>query len=110
MRDFYGTVAQVLPVVILALVWESRYFEVLRARPRATRENDPINGVRFWTLPRVRVYSLVVASAIIIDVAVCLLVLAGVIQDNGVLRGVVLAGVIIGLMNLLYRIWVHVTE
>ncbi len=107
MRDFYGTVAQVLPVVVLALVWESRYFEILRARPR---QQDPQEGVRFWTLHRVRIYSLTVATTIILDIAVCLLVLAGLIGDSPALRVLVSAGVALGLVSLLYRIWVHVLD
>ena len=110
MRDFYGTVAQVLPVVVLALVWESRYFEILRARPRLTRQHDPEEGVRFWTLHRVRIYSLTVATAIILDIAVCLLVLAGLIGDSPALRVLISAGVALGLVSLLYRIWVHVLD
>jgi hypothetical protein len=100
MRDFYGTVAQVLPVVILALVWESRYFDLLRTQPR--------DHVRFWTLNKVRFYSLAVATIIIADITVCLMVLANVIHDNATLRALVVAGVILGLISLLYRIYVHI--
>jgi hypothetical protein len=108
-RDFYATVAQVLPVVLLALVWESRYFEILRESPRRTGQHS-VGRVGFWTLRRVRVYSLTVATAIIVDVAACLMVLAGLIADSVALRGFVIAWVVLGLISLLYRIWVHVLD
>ncbi|MEV4566106.1 hypothetical protein AB0K12_20280 [Nonomuraea sp. NPDC049419] len=95
MRDFYATVAQVLPVVLLAFVWDSKYFDGLSERQR---------NVRFWTLERVRIYALSVATVIIADLAVCLLVLAGTVPDSAGLRGVVIAGVALGLVSLLYRI------
>jgi hypothetical protein len=110
MQDFYGTVAQVLPVVVLALVWESRYFEILRARPRLMRQQDLQDRDRFWTLHRVRIYSLTVATAIILDIAVCLLVLAGLIGDSPALRILVSTGVVLGLVSLLFRIWVHILD
>ncbi|MEV0619505.1 hypothetical protein AB0I81_39730 [Nonomuraea sp. NPDC050404] len=96
MRDFYATVAQVLPVVLLALVWDSKYFDGLSARQR---------NVRFWTLERVRNYALTVATVIIADLAVCLLVLAGTVPDSAWLRGVVIAGAVLGLASLLFRIF-----
>ena len=96
MRDFYATVAQVLPVVVLALVWESKYFEGLSAQQR---------NARFWTLWRVRIYALTVATVIIGDLAVCLLVLSGAVPDSIWLRGFVIAGVFLGLASLLFRIF-----
>ncbi|MFC5751264.1 hypothetical protein [Actinomadura rugatobispora] len=99
MRDFYGTMAQVLPVVLLALVWESKYFDELASRPRAAR---------FWTLQRVRVYALMVVTAILADLSVCALVLAGAIPDSVGLRAGVVAGLLLGIASLLFRIFVHV--
>jgi hypothetical protein len=40
-RDFYSTAAQVLPVLLLALVWESQYLEAPPRQPRRLRRDDP---------------------------------------------------------------------
>jgi hypothetical protein len=62
-RDFYATIAQVLPVLLLALMWDSAYLLRLRRQHRPHRRTDP-NGVWFWTKPRVRAYTLVVAAVV----------------------------------------------
>ena len=54
MRDYYVTVASVLPILLLALMFDSGYLERLRHAPRRLRRNDLVGGVRFWTKPRVR--------------------------------------------------------
>lgn len=110
MGDYYGTVAQILPVLVLALVWDSRYFEGLRLQPRRSRREDPVSGVRFWTLPRVRAYALTVSTVIIGDLAICLLVLAGWVGDNSVIRGITLGGLLLGAATLLWRMWMHIIE
>ncbi|MEU4508437.1 hypothetical protein AB0G05_02980 [Nonomuraea wenchangensis] len=94
MRDFYATVAQVLPVVLLALVWESKYFDGLSGQQR---------NARFWTLGRVRIYALTVAATIVGDLTLCLFVLAGTVPDSAWLRGVVIAGAVLALASLLFR-------
>jgi hypothetical protein len=99
-RDFYSTMAQVLPVLLLALMWDSNYLQRLRTQPRPSRRVDPA-GVWFWTKPRVRVYSLVVTGVLITGIAVSLLVLAGMLGDTAWLRGV-LVGML--LVTLLVRI------
>ena len=108
MRDFYATAAQVLPVILLALVWESRYFEQLRLRQKSSRSPAGNDTFRFWTLPRVRIYSLFVAGVIVVAIAICLLVLGGFVGSSGALRGIVTAGVALALASLLYRVCVHI--
>jgi hypothetical protein len=107
-RDFYATVAQVLPVLLLALVWESRYLENLNQERRRLRRDDPVNGVRFWTKPRVRKYALTVTTLVLADTALCVLVLAGTVPDSPALRGFVVAGLVLAAVSLLFRIWVEV--
>ena|ERR1700754_2143999 len=45
-RVFYATMAQVLPVLLLAPVWESRYLENLPNEERRSRRDDPRDGTR----------------------------------------------------------------
>lgn len=107
-RDLYATIAQVLPVVLLALVWESRFLETLRGQQRLPRSQDPEHGVRFWTKPRVRIYGLSVATIITLDITACVLVLSGIIPDSHPLRGIVISGLVLALASLLTRIWFDV--
>ncbi|MEU8246570.1 hypothetical protein [Nonomuraea sp. NPDC048916] len=107
-RDYYATVAQVLPVLLLAMLWESRFLEGLADRPRVPRRLDPVHGVRFWTRSRVRVYSLSVATIVMLDVGLCLLVLGGLVPDSVVVRVLVAAGLVLVLATLLTRIWIDV--
>ncbi|GAA3798709.1 hypothetical protein GCM10022403_035700 [Streptomyces coacervatus] len=109
-RDLYATVAQVLPVLLLALVFESRHLERLRSRPRRLRRDDPANGVRFWTKGRVRVYLLSVAVVVLGDLGLCVLMLAGGVPDSLPLRVVAVAGVLLVLVTLLFRITVDVLD
>jgi hypothetical protein len=48
--NFYPTLAQVLPVLLLALIWDSAYLIRLRRQRRPLRRDDPA-GVWFWTNP-----------------------------------------------------------
>ncbi|MGH3811805.1 MAG: hypothetical protein ACRDUV_05035 [Pseudonocardiaceae bacterium] len=98
-RDFYATMAQVLPVLLLALVWDSNYLQRLRAQSRPSRRVDPV-GVWFWTKPRVRMYLLFVAVVLHTAIAVSLLVLAGAAW----LRGVLVGGLLLALVTLLVRV------
>ncbi|TYB43959.1 hypothetical protein FXF69_23630 [Actinomadura chibensis] len=100
--------AQVLPLMLLALIWESRYLEGLRAEERRSRGTDPVGGVRFWTKSRVRGYSIAVASVVILDTGLSVFVLAGVLHDSGWLRGLVLGGLVLALASLLFRITVEI--
>src|SRR5262249_35045179 len=103
-RDFYATVAQVLPVLLLALVFESRHLERIRSEQRRSRRVDPVNGVLFWTKVRVRVYLLSVAVMMLGDTGLCVLTLAGWVPDSVPLRAAVVTGVILAVGTLLFRI------
>ncbi|WP_326828599.1 hypothetical protein OIE13_21025 [Streptosporangium sp. NBC_01810] len=107
-RDFYATVAQILPVLLLAFIWDSRFLHNLRNQRRRPRREDPVNGVYFWTKQRVRVYSLVIAVMIITDLALCALVLANLLPDGVAMRVVVLVGLLLSLATLLNRVWMDI--
>lgn len=101
--DFYTTMAQVLPVLLLALVWDSNYLARLRAQSRRPRREDPA-GVLFWTKPRVRVYSLFVTAVLAAGIGLSLLVLSGALADTPWLRGVLVGGLLLALLTLYVRI------
>ena len=107
--DFYATLAQVLPLLLLALIWDSSYLDRVRGQRRPKRSEDP-SGVRFWTKPRVRVYVLFVATVVIISTGTTLLVLGGMIPDSFALRVVLTCALAVPLGTLLYRIWIDVIE
>lgn len=106
-RDFYSTIAQVQPVLLLALMWDSGYLQRLRQQPRVSRRVDP-DGVRFWTKPRVRAYSLVVTGVLVTGTAVAMLVLGGMIADSKPVRAALAAGLVLALGTVLTRISVDV--
>jgi hypothetical protein len=105
--NFYPTLAQVLPVLLLALIWDSAYLVRLRRQRRPSRRNDPA-GVWFWTKPRVRAYILTVTSETIASIAITMLVLAGLIPNSLGLRVALSAGLILLLATLAVRITVDV--
>lgn len=105
---FYPTLAQVLPMLLLALLWESGYLRSIGAEPRVPRSLDPHNGVRFWTKPRVRVHVLAVATLLVVDIGITIAVLAGILPDWGATRVLVLLGAVLALATLLTRVWVDV--
>ncbi|SCF28377.1 hypothetical protein GA0070561_4969 [Micromonospora saelicesensis] len=106
-RDFYATLAQVLPVVLLAMLFDSRYLDVLARDHRPSRREKPKGGY-FWTKPRVRVYVLTVASLLMCEFLCVFLVLGGLIDDRAWLRGVLIGGLTLFLGTLLTRVWVAV--
>ena len=105
--EFYSTLAHVLPILLLAFIWDSGFLSRLRQQERSLRRVDP-SGVRFWTKPRVRAYTLIVSSVVVVSTAVSMLVLAGVIPDSYALRVVLSVGLIIVLATLMTRISVDV--
>jgi hypothetical protein len=108
--DFYATTAQVLPVVLLGLLWESRFLETIASETRTLRRDDPDHGVRFWTRRRARIYALVVSTAVMADTGLCLVVLAGAVPDSTLTRGIVIVGALLGLATLLTRTWIDVLK
>ena len=101
MSDFYANAAQVLALVVLALVWESKYFDNLR-------EKTFKSGWWRWKLWKVQLYSAIVAVAVIVDVGLCLAVLGGWLTNSTVLRVIVGAGLILALGSLLFRMISHI--
>jgi hypothetical protein len=105
---FYMTVATVLPVLLLALIWDSRSLENVRRQERKLRKVDPVNGVRFWTKRRFRLYTLFVATVIMIALGLCILELGGAIPNRLPLRVSLMVAVGLTLATLGTRIWVDV--
>lgn len=106
-NDFYATLAQVLPLLLLAFIWDSGYLVRLRRQRRLPRRVHSA-GVWFWTKPRVRVYMLVVTGVVVGSTGVTVLVLAGLIPDSRALRIVLSGGLVLVLATLLTRISVYV--
>jgi hypothetical protein len=109
-RDFYTTAAQVLPVLILALVWETRYLERLRQQPRRLRRLHPDGDVWFWTKSRVRAYSITLSGLLVAGTAAAILVLAGALTDTAIMRAVISAAVGLALITLMIRVAGDVLE
>ncbi|WP_433789556.1 hypothetical protein [Actinoplanes sp. CA-252034] len=94
--DFYTTLSQVLGVLVLSLMWDSQYLLRLTRQDRA--------GVLFWTKPRVRVYSLIVATTLIAGIATSMGVLGGFLDDTAPLRSGLFGILGLGLATLLTRL------
>ncbi|MBL7499864.1 hypothetical protein I6A84_02145 [Frankia sp. CNm7] len=107
--NLYSTVAQVLPVLLLAMMWDSAYLTRLRHQDRPSRRHNPVDGFR-WTKPRVRVYVLTVTCVVMADLLLSIAVLAGIVPDILGVRIAAVAGVVIGLGSLLVRVWFDVLE
>lgn len=108
MRDFYATVAQVLPVLLLAVIFDSGYFDQLKDQKRLPRRLDPLHGVWFWTKGWIRAYTLTMVTVAVLDLMLCVLILADAMRDRPVWRWTTTAGLILIAMSLLFRIWVSV--
>jgi hypothetical protein len=106
--EFYATVAQIIPVLLLALLWESAYLDRLRAEPRPARGRG--TSGYFWTKPRIRAFILSVTTAVMLALFTDVLVLVGVVSDTPFVRGVVVAGLVIVMGTLFFRIWVDVVR
>jgi hypothetical protein len=107
--NFYATMAQVLPLLLLALIWDSEYLTRLRQQGRPRRRDDPA-GVRFWTKPRVRIYILTVTAVVICSTALTVLVLSGLIPDSRALRIILVTGLLLVLATLMTRIGIDVIQ
>jgi hypothetical protein len=105
--NFYSALAQVFPLLLLAFVWDSGFLTRLRRQRRLHRKADPA-GVRFWTKPRVRAYTLLVTGIAVISTGVTVFVLAGVIPDSYALRLTLSCGLALVLLTLLTRIAIDV--
>jgi hypothetical protein len=105
--DYYTTLAQAMPLLLLALIWDSSFLDRLRGQKRALRRVDP-SGVLFWTKPRVRAYTLFIAVVVLGSTAVAMFELAGFIPDSFTLRVVLACLLGLVLCTLLTRIWYDV--
>ncbi|AEV84377.1 hypothetical protein ACWT_3354 [Actinoplanes sp. SE50] len=88
---------------MLAIVWESSFLDRLRRQQRLTRREDPHTGVRFWTKPRVRLWTITVVSTAVLELGLIALVLANVVPDALAARVVVLVGLAVVLATILTR-------
>jgi hypothetical protein len=105
--EFYSAMAQVLPVLLLAIVWESKFLEKLKTERRPARKPDGSRGW-FWTKPKVRAYSWFVTGAIVTAVGATALVLSELVPDSFLLRLAILAALALTLGTMLTRLWVDV--
>ncbi len=99
--------AQVFPVLMLALIWESGYLERLRTQVRPSRRADPVTGV-FWTKPRVRAWIIAVSGIAVGEVGLTAAVLASAVPEGPPTRAIVLAGLAVVLGTLLTRACVDI--
>jgi hypothetical protein len=105
--DFYDTLAQVMPLLLLALIWDSAYLDRLR-RQRRELGGAGQDAVRFWSKPRVRAYLLAVAGVVVATTFVAIGVQARFIPDSFALRVVLACGLALVLGTLMYRIYYDV--
>ncbi|MBQ0901293.1 hypothetical protein [Micromonospora sp. U21] len=108
--DLYTTCAQVLPVLMLALLWESRFLERIQRQSRRPRREDSRDGVRFWTKRRAGLYASFVATMSVLGTAVAILVLAGLLADRPAVRGLVLGCLLLTLATLLTRTLIDIAD
>jgi hypothetical protein len=104
--SFYVAVATVLPLLLLALIWDSHALENLKTRERRLKKDG--GDVLFWAKPRVRRYMLFVATVIVVALGLCVLELAGFVPNSLALRWILVLAVALTLGTLLTRIWVDV--
>ena len=102
MRDFYGTLAQVFPVLMLAVVWESAYLDKLRTQDRS--------AMRFWTRRRVRAWTIAIVAITVGEIGLITLVLANVVPDAWVTRALVIAGLACVLGTIMTRATVDIVN
>jgi len=98
--DFYANAAQVLAIVVLALIWDKKYFNKVRT--------GAFNNRRFWKPWLIRLYSTLFAIVAIGGMAVCLAFLSGLLSDSTPLRVGVRWGVALVLFTLLFRMFTRI--
>ena len=102
LRDFYATLAQVFPVLMLAVVWESAFLEKLRRQDRSR--------MRFWTKRRVRVWTISIVAITVGEIALITMVLVDWVADAWLTRALVVAGLACVLGTILTRAIVDIIE
>ena len=84
--DFYTTLAQVLPVLLLAFIWDSAYLERLRGQEPADAGSGS-RGRPVLNESRVRPFTLFVAALVVASIAITMLQLAASSPDSFALEG-----------------------
>lgn len=100
--DFYATTAQVIPVLLLALVFESGYFNRIKDEDRSN------NAV--FTKPVVRWWSLFMIAAALAGEAAMMLVLADIVDGGVVPKAFALTGVTALLGSMAVRLTVDIWD
>jgi hypothetical protein len=98
--DYYATTAQVIPVLLLALVWESGYLPRLKTENRA---NAPV-----WTKRNVRLWGLFMSAAAVFGEIAMFAVLADIAHPADFWKGAGLVGVAALLGSLCVRLCVDI--
>lgn len=82
--DFYVAVASVMPILLLALLWDSGFLRRLRTEQRTLRRpGTRVPGdVLFWTKGRVRVYAMFITASVLCAIGAAALVLADILPDT----------------------------
>jgi hypothetical protein len=106
--DYYLAIASVMPILLLAFLWDSGYLRRLRSEKRTLRRlGAPAPGhvpVLFWTKGRVRAYALFVAGMVLCGIAVAVLALGGMVPDVAAVRDTEAGILILELVSLFNRI------
>ena len=102
MNNYYESLAEVLPLLLLAFMWESHYLDRL---PGISDENR-----KLWKKPVVRVYVIFVSIFVLASIAVCVLVLSGYCPENSFTRIFVLCGTVILLVTMSFRLYYDITD
>jgi hypothetical protein len=90
MTDFYMAVATVLPLLLLAIVWDSKYLSKLHNRTTAMK----------WF---VLVYGPVAVTYVVCAIALCVAVLGDVWKDATWTRWVIWVGLALAMFTLITR-------
>jgi len=99
--DFYATTAQVIPVLLLALIWESKYLDSLK---------DPTRTAWFWKKTQVRIWALFMSVAAVAGEVAALLVLADIVDPGDVPRWIAIVGLASLLGSLLVRLTTDILD
>jgi hypothetical protein len=100
--EFYGTTAQVIPVLLLALTWETNYFDRLRTEDRSKKPVFTDCRVRWWSL-------FAVATALAGE-ATMVLVLADFLGSGAATKVLGVAGVAVLIASMTVRLFSEIWD
>jgi hypothetical protein len=103
--DFYTTLAQVIPLLLLALAWESEYAKQVKLQ-RRERGVD----VLFWDKRRIRYWTLFTMASAVVAEALIVTVLVGWVGEGWLAEAVVLVALTALLGSLATRIGADAIE